>query len=250
MTEIHDLPITSRAFGRTYARALDQHVRRPAEATLREAYELGRAAIDLEISVLDIAIAHHTALRRLLPFVHPDDLDQFLAAAADFLAEALTASEMVRRGFLEIREAERQQRRHAAVIRRLSTLLADTSLVSHGRESIAEMLQLVVEHTRELTQAALCTARLEAGGRLNGMEAVSADDEARRLPADADLVIPLTSLDGSPLGTITLWSVNGCGFSELDEALALHLAQMASAALDRAQLHRRSAGFGDPRPRT
>jgi phosphoserine phosphatase RsbU-like protein len=240
MTELHDLPITSHAFPTMYARALERHVCRPGEPTLREAYELGRTAIDLEIAVLDVATAHHTALRQLLRPLQPDEVDPFLAAAADFLAEALTASEMVRRGFLEIREAERQQRAHAAVIRRLSTLLADTSLVAHGHESIAEMLQLVVEHTRELTQAACCAARLEVRGRLDGMEAVSAgDDEPRGAPANPDLIIPLTTLDGSRLGTIELWSVNACGFSELDEAIALHLAQMASAALDRAQLHGR-----------
>jgi hypothetical protein len=239
MTDVHDLPITSHAFPTMYARALGRHVWRPGEPTLREAYELGRTAIDLEIALLDVATAHHTALQQLLPPLQPDKLDAFLAAAADFLAEALTASEMIRRGFLEIREAERQQRAHAAVIRRLSTLLADTSLVAHGRESIAEMLQLVVEHTRELTQAACCAARLEVRG-LDRMEAVSSGhEETRGAPANPDLSIPLTTLDGSLLGTIELWSVGACGFSELDEAIALHLAQMASAALDRAQLHGR-----------
>jgi GAF domain-containing protein len=238
VTAAYRLPSTTHAFRTTYAEALDRHVRRPEEATLREAYELGRAAIDLEITVLDIATAHHTALGPLLTSVPTDDLDHVLTAAADFLAEALSASEMVRRGFFEIRETERQQRRHAAVIRRLSTLLADTSLVSDGRDSIAEMLQLIVEHTRELTDAAYCGARLEAAGRLKGMEAVSAGDEQPRPPADADLVIPLTSLDGALLGSLRLWSADARRFSELDEALAVHLAQMASAALDRAQLHR------------
>jgi GAF domain-containing protein len=239
VTDDHGLPSASHAFPAVYAKALDRHVRRPEEATLREAYELGRAAIDLEVTVLDIATAHHAALRRLLASVQPDALDGVLTAAADFLAEALSAAEMVRRGFLELREAERQQRRHAAVIRRLSTLLADTSLVSDGRDSIAEMLRLIVEHTRELTGAACCTARLEAAGSLDEMEAVSTDEGRRLPPDDADLVIPLTTLEGSPLGTVTLWSVDARGFSELDEALAVHLAQMASAALDRAQLHRR-----------
>jgi phosphoserine phosphatase RsbU-like protein len=238
MTEVHDLPITSRAFGRTYAQALDRHVRRPAEATLREAYELGRAGIDLGLTVLDVATAHHEALHACLRATPPCELDELLVAAADFLAEALTASEIVRRGYIEIREAERQQREDAALVRRLSALLADTSLAVHGRDAIMEMIQLVAEHARELTQAAGCAVVVGRRGLSEPMAAVSADADLDRESAGPDLSIPLTSLDGSQLGTVELWTAAPGGFSELAQALAEHLAQMASAALDRAELHR------------
>jgi type IV secretory pathway VirJ component len=237
MTSTREVRLTAPTFRVAYQDALSRHVREPGEATLHDAYELGRAVIDLELSVLDLATAHHEALRALLGDQAADRLDDVLAAAADFLAEALTAAEMVRRGYVEIREAERRQREHAAVLRRLSTLLADTSLAAHGREAIAEMLQLVAEHARELTEAATCTVHVEEHGRAT-LEAVSAVDEQGQPPsAAADLEVPLTSLDGSPLGTMALWSSTPGGFSELSEALAYHLAQMASAALERAGLH-------------
>lgn len=237
MTAAREARLTARSFRTAYREALSRHVREPGEATLREAYELGRAAIDLELSVLDLATAHHDGLRASLAGARPERLDDVLTAAADFLAEALTASEMVRRGYVEVRDAERRQREHAAVVRRLSTLLADTSLAAHGRDAIAEMVQLVAEHARELTQAAACAVRVEARGRRDPLEGLSAEDERGRPRAAADLEVELTSLDGSPLGTIALWNATPRRFSELSEALAHHLAQMASAALDRADLH-------------
>ena len=236
MTDTHDAPLTVHSFRAFYRRALERHVGSPDEATLREAYELGRAGIDLDLTVLDVATAHHEALRACLRSARPCELDDLLVAAADFLAEALTASEMVRRGYIEIREAERRQREDAALVRRLSALLADTSLAVHGRDAVMEMIHLVAEHARELTQAAGCAVVVRGRG-FEPMAAVSADDELDRHSAGPDLAIPLTSLDGSQLGTIELWTAAPGGFSELAQALAEHLAQMASAALDRAELH-------------
>jgi GAF domain-containing protein len=242
MTEIRLRPLTTRSFRNAYSQALDRHIRAPREATLRGAYELGREAIDLEVSMLDVATAHHDALRALLHSSQPDDLDEVMEAAADFLAEALTASEVVRRRFREIQQTEREQRHHAAVIRQLSTLLADTSLAAHGRDSLAEVLQLVVEHTSELTRATRCEAALDAEAGAERIEAVS-DHKFQPRADDPELIIPLTSLDGSSLGTMALWSGEQPGFSELDHALAVHLAQMASAAVDRARFYRLHA-FG------
>jgi GAF domain-containing protein len=200
---------------------------------LRDAYELGRTGIDLNLTVLDLAIAHHEALRRALSSRRAADADELLAAAADFLAEALTAAEIVRRGYVEVREEERLQREQAALVRRLSGLLADTSLAFHGREAMLEMIQLVAEHTRELTQATACTVRVDA----RGLEGVSVDEGVERGSGDPELTIPLTSLDGTRLGVMELRSATSRGFSEVALALAQHVAQMTSAALDRAQLH-------------
>jgi Phosphoserine phosphatase RsbU, N-terminal domain len=237
VTETHDLRVTTHSFRAVYRRALEQHVATPGEATLRDAYELGRAGIALELTVLDLAIAHHEALRASLQSTHPDEVGDLLVAAADFLAEALTASEMVRRGYVEIREAERRQREDAALVRRLSALLADTSLAAHGRDALTEMIQLVAEHARELTQAVGCAVVVDGRAWPRAMKAVSADGESEDRSAGPDLVIPLTSLDGSQLGRIELWTAAPGGFSELQRAFADHLAQMTSAALDRAQLY-------------
>jgi hypothetical protein len=224
-------------FRTVYRRALERHVATPGEATLREAYELGRAGIDVELTVLELATAHHEALRASLRSARPDDVDDLLTAAADFLAEALTASEMVRRGYLEVSAAERREREHAALVRRLSGLLADTSLAAYGREAVSEMIQLVAEHARELTQAARCTVRVHGRGWAEPMEGSSADDDVEHESADPDLVVALHSLDGSHLGAIELWNAQRRAFSELADALAQHVGHMTSAALDRTRLY-------------
>ena len=222
------------SFHAVYRRALERHVATPGEATLHEAYELGRAAFDMEMVVLDLAHVHHDALSALLATAPAGDLEDVLAGAADFLAEALTASEMVHRAYVEIRDEELRQREHAALVRRLSALLADASLAAHGREAIGEMVQIVAEHAREITGAAACVVHVES--RFRPLKGVSVDDEVQRQLGEPDLTIALTSLEGVGLGKMNLWSTTPSGFPKPSEALAHHLAQMTSAALDRVQL--------------
>jgi GAF domain-containing protein len=52
------------------------------------------------------------------------------------------------------------------------------------------------------------------------------------------LAASLTALDGSELGAIQLFDKHGTAFTAEDEAALVHLAQMASAAVDRARLYR------------
>jgi Phosphoserine phosphatase RsbU, N-terminal domain/GAF domain len=52
------------------------------------------------------------------------------------------------------------------------------------------------------------------------------------------LAASLTALDGSELGAIQLFDKHGGAFTAEDEAALVHLAQMASAAVDRARLYR------------
>ena len=51
------------------------------------------------------------------------------------------------------------------------------------------------------------------------------------------LAASLTALDGSELGAIQLFDKQGGGFTADDEAALVHLAQMASAAVERARLY-------------
>ncbi len=57
-------------------------------------------------------------------------------------------------------------------------------------------------------------------------------------PLQGWLAASLTALDGSELGAIQLFDKPDGGFSEDDEAALVHLAQMASAAVERAWLYR------------
>jgi hypothetical protein len=57
------------------------------------------------------------------------------------------------------------------------------------------------------------------------------------LPLQGWLAASLTALDGSELGAIQLFDKHGTGFTVDDEAALVHLAQMTSAAVERARLY-------------
>lgn len=93
---------------RNYTPAFLAFLAHPDEATLHAAYELGRAALADDVTLLDLVRTHHTVLAEvLLGGVEPADLPATLDAAAGFLVEALAPFEMVRRSFLENTSKER-----------------------------------------------------------------------------------------------------------------------------------------------
>ena len=113
------------------------------------------------------------------------------------------------------------------------------------------MLQLVAEQARELTHAETClvTLDLERGRRVEVVSATEVDTWSR--PHEAQVVAagaasaerdrerptltePLTTLDGRAIGSI---EVSSREFTELDAAVLVQLAQMASAALERRRLY-------------
>jgi hypothetical protein len=219
------------------------------ERYLRAAYELGREAVTSGLSVLDLAVLHHDVLASALRELQ--DLEAVTAAARDFLVEALSSYEMVRRGFDEARETAASERRHATLLRQLSSFLADASLALGAPDSLEEMLQLVAEQTRELMEAEECRVTLELGnGRRAEVTAADVDTWTRlaqaeipsigeQRPASSErgqqtITEQLTTLDGRPFGSI---EVSAPEFSDLDAALLGQLAQMASAAVERRQLY-------------
>lgn len=83
--------------------------------------------------------------------------------------------------------------------------------------------------------------------RLGGGSVRIADERLAALPAFRTavgnrplhgwLAASLTALDGSELGAIQLFDKQDGSFTESDEAVLIHLAQMASAAVERARLY-------------
>ena len=74
----------------------------PDEPTLHPAYELGRAALADDVSLLVLVRTHHTVLAEvLLAGVDPPGLPAILDAAAGFPGRVVGAFEMGRRSFLE-----------------------------------------------------------------------------------------------------------------------------------------------------
>jgi hypothetical protein len=249
--------MTSAAQFRTvYESALARHLAERDESGLRAAYELGRDAIAHGLGVLDLAAVHHEALVAALPGVaSSSEIERVARAAGDFFLESLSAFEMIQRGFSEAREAALLERRHAEMVRQLSNLLADASLALGASDSLEEMLQLVAEEARELTNARYCLATADVPAADRVIRAASFADaadarwsellESGRPSREAARVLPsflwapLTTLDEREFGSIQLVNKADGEFTELDEAVVVHLAQMAAAALERARLYER-----------
>ncbi len=267
-------------FATLYGSALGDHLQHPGEDTLWPAYELGREAISHGLSVLELGVVHHEALRAAIDAAPDRASAQAVArAAGDFFLESLSSFEMVQRGFNEARQSLKLERRNTALSRRLSTFLADASLALEGSATLEEMLQLVAEQARELVRAECSVVTVAAEGQPRAAQVSSHQEHSRRwmtlarwvdLPAiyaclrscgdsvrlegerlaelgffthgtEASprgwLAASLTTLDGGELGAIQLFDKQEGAFSVDDEAAVVHLAQMASATIERARLY-------------
>ena len=94
----------------SYATAFSAYLADRGERGLGAAYDLGRQAVAAHLSVLDLAEAHHEALRAALDNGSPPA--PTLQAAADFLRESLSIFESVHRGYTEVQEVARLEHEH------------------------------------------------------------------------------------------------------------------------------------------
>src|SRR5262245_48131811 len=92
----------SEQFANQYTAALDDYLTGAGEIALRNAYELGRQALEWESGVLIVSATHHKALQAiLLRRGKNGDSKYLINKAADFFSESLSAFEMAHRGFQE-----------------------------------------------------------------------------------------------------------------------------------------------------
>jgi len=223
-----------------YAGALHEHLRSPTEGQLQVAYEIGRSALSDNVSIVEIALFHHELLAERESgggSLEPEAVTR----AGQFLSEALAAYEMVTRGYHEVRDAVALERRHAAMIRQLATFMGDASLAVHSRDSTHELIRLVAEHARELTDALSATVAVESPDDRQLVETVEEGLPGAGSAID-ERTVALTALDGHKIGTIAIVSKPGRRFMEIDDAVLAHLGQMASAALERSHRYQRPRG--------
>ena len=96
----------------TYRGALRDYLVHPDDATLRQAYELGRAALDGGLGDCDVIRLHHQALTDgALPDDEPAAAVHFAPALATFLLEALAPFEAAQRNSRSARERLEQSNR-------------------------------------------------------------------------------------------------------------------------------------------
>jgi hypothetical protein len=267
-------------FRSAYTSAFLRYLATGDESARQSAYELGREAVRTGLGVMDIADVHHDAMLAALRVgAAPDEATR---AAADFLLDAVSAFEMLQRGLGEAHEAAHRERRHAAILRQLSSFLADASLAVSARDSVHEILHLIAEQTRELLGGACCVAVSSAAGAVPAARAASfahADAAlgarlglcdlspledlvtalgpvARMDPSEflgdavegarvvrSWLATPFTALDGRSIGSIHLFDRSRDAYGKDEESTLLQLAQLGSAAMERVDAYaRRSEG--------
>jgi hypothetical protein len=238
----------ARRFQVAYSSVVEEYLCEPTEATLHHAYELGRSAVEMGLSILELASIHHEVLRTAVERSRDAAASASLVdVAGEVFMETLSAFEMVTRGFAEAQELALVERRQAAVVRRLSEFLADAALAMDEEEAVQEALQLVTEHARELVDASRCEICVARPGDPRRNEAIVSTGSqvgarAGGVAREEVLQTDLTGLDGHRLGTLVV-ARKGRSFTTLERALVDQLAQITSAALERSRLyHHRGRG--------
>lgn len=193
-------------YASAYAAALRGFLLAGGEGQLTAAYELGRRAVADGLTVLELSEVHHDAvLAAMAGATDADEARRAVDAGRELLREALSAYEMVRRGFDDAREEALAARRDAAIIRRLVELLSEppSSADAGWPEEVAHLL---AEQARQLCPAT--AAAVVLGGGPDAVLAVEHDPDAGgwadllRDPgvrARASAVDDLERLDGSGL---------------------------------------------------
>jgi hypothetical protein len=131
---------TYERFRRDYAPAFLQYLTERGEPGRRAAYELGRRAINAQLSVLDLARIHHAVLLEVLRTHRTaGELEHIAEAASEFMMETLAVFEMTQRGFAELLSAVRsdQERRQTEEDRERRTKLDQATGVLMERHGLS-----------------------------------------------------------------------------------------------------------------
>ncbi len=124
------------ALAARYSEAFSAYLEDRGEQALGAAYDIGREAVAMQLSVLDLADAHHNALRAALA-----GDDATLEAAANFLRESLSTFETVHRGYLEVQEVARLEHEYVEQLRALS----EASVAINSSLTVEAILQLTAD---------------------------------------------------------------------------------------------------------
>jgi hypothetical protein len=193
-------------FAAAYGAALRGFLLAGGEGQLTAAYELGRRAVAEGLTMLELSDLHHDdMLAAMAGAMDVEEARGVVEAGRELLREALSAYEMVRRGFADARAEAFTAREDAAIIRRLAELLSDppSSADAGWPEEVAHLL---AEQARQLCRSTAAADVLGDGPDAvvavehdpdsGGWAALLRDPEVRRR---AGAVEDLSRLDGSDL---------------------------------------------------
>jgi stage II sporulation SpoE-like protein/phosphoserine phosphatase RsbU-like protein len=218
-----------------YASAFSAYLRDRGEQGLGAAYDLGREAVAAHLSVLDLAEAHHRALRDVLEEGSAAPTDATLQAAEAFLRESLSTFESVHRGYTEVQEVARLEHDHVQQLR----ALADASVAINSSMTVQEILQLTADAARGILAGDRATVAVVASNaRLRPLTATS-PQQLGPGPAEPSRLSAQLSDRGRELGAIDVVDVAGREYSPRDRAILDQLASLASVAVSNARLYDR-----------
>lgn len=96
-------------FEEEYCAGLNHYSANGGEAALGRAYDLGRQALEQQLSVLELVAMHHRAVIDLMRAAQNEtQKEELLRTSAEFLAECVSPYEMTHRGFQDAVRALRQ----------------------------------------------------------------------------------------------------------------------------------------------
>ena len=134
-----------------YQQTFRAFLRERDEESLGAAYALGREAVTAQLSVLDLAEAHHFAVRaEMRDAATLQEQTHAVDAGAAFLREALSTFDIATRGYHEVQEVARLEHEYVQQLR----ALADASLAISSTLTEEEILQLTADAARGITPAA------------------------------------------------------------------------------------------------
>ncbi len=215
-----------------YAAAFAAYLRDRGERGLGAAYDLGREAVAAHLSVLDLAEAHHAALRGVLA---GGATEATLQAAGDFLRESLSIFESVHRGYTEVQEVARLEHDHVQQLR----ALADASVAINSSMTVQEIIQLTADAARGILAVDRASVAVMAShARMRPLTATSPAQLAEGHADPARLTSRLTDR-GKEVGAIDVVDRVGREFSARDRAILDQLAGLASVAISNARLYDR-----------
>ncbi|MGH2970243.1 MAG: phosphatase RsbU N-terminal domain-containing protein, partial [Solirubrobacteraceae bacterium] len=208
-----DGPNRAPALAARYATAFAAYLSDRGEHGLGAAYDLGREAVAAHLSVLDVAEAHHAALRGVLAGDEP--AVSTLQAAEDFLRESLSIFESVHRGYTEVQEVARLEHAHVEQLR----ALADASMAINSSPTVEEILQLAADTARGIIRGQRASvAIMGSNARLPPLSATS----PRRLgdgPHDPARLSARLTDRGSEIGAIDVVDQPGREYTARERAL-------------------------------
>jgi serine phosphatase RsbU (regulator of sigma subunit) len=225
----------SEALRERYAEAFRAWLEHRDERELGTAYQLGREAVSEQLSVLDLAEAHHEAAAAALrDEPDPARAAGLIAAASTFLGEALSTFEIAHRGYHAVQEVARLEHEYVDQLR----ALGDASVRINASATTEEVLQLSADAAQQVL-----------GVRRARISSTTGDPFARTLSATAPsggaggetgrpIGVVLRSA-GRPLGMLEVADVAEREFTPRDEAILAQLGQVASVAIAKTEAYTR-----------